>query len=121
MAAVKGQTLRNYMLGEIANLVSMIPALKSNTEHGAYGTVLAAMDDMMTQMRPVEDGPVLRITADQALYPQYNLEERLREWRRSPEVTRWLADQARAHLAEDRGTPNVRAHWRWLATFDPGA
>lgn len=94
-AADEGQSIQNYMLGEIANLVSMIPALKASTEPGAYDTVLAAMDDMLTQMRPGEDGPVLRITAD-------------------------LADQARAHLAEDRGTA-WWSHWRWLDTPDPGA
>jgi hypothetical protein len=71
--------------------------------------------DVLRRTRNME-GPFILFKAEDALYPQYDLPERLRtamyEWRD------WLAEQARLKLSESRPVkahPNVLAHWRKLA------
>lgn len=56
---------------------------------------------------------------EDALYPQYDLHERLQQMRWSDETVKWLGDCAEYALAAkdiDGGLvhPNVVDHWRWL-------
>jgi len=58
-------------------------------------------------------GPFMIINAEDALYPQYNLreklEEALRDWKP------WLKEEAKKLLAERDGCTAVREHWERLA------
>jgi hypothetical protein len=62
-------------------------------------------------------GPFGLYSMEDALYPQYDLHQRLRELRWSDETVRWLGDCAEYALAA-RGDGVVAArvadHWRWL-------
>lgn len=109
-----------YMLGELEYLLSQVEGKQESTHVTRYNELVDAPQQLYAALGPTE-GPFVMFTADDLLYPQYDLLTRFAKWRGSPEVVRWLADQARDRLATDHGTPEVRAHWRWLATFDPGA
>ena len=90
---------------------------------GAVGSEFAEIHEQIRDLFATVSaisGPFHVTTAENALYPQYDIVNKLIKWRASPEVVRWLADQARVHLSEDRGVPEVRSHWRRLATADPG-
>jgi hypothetical protein len=60
------------------------------------------------------DGPFMVVKLEDALYPQYDLEGRVRDFIR--EQRPWLAEQAAQKLAGDSGhaVDSVRAHWQAL-------
>jgi hypothetical protein len=60
-------------------------------------------------------GPFTVIDVSNALYPQYDLVGRLREY--IQESSGWLRDEARKRLDNDsaHASPNVIAHWKRLA------
>ena len=63
------------------------------------------------------DCPFMVIRIEDALYPRYNLPGRLAEF--IEENRGWLAEQAKAKLAENRefsAHPRVVEHWRKLAS-----
>lgn len=69
--------------------------------------------DILRRTRSL-DGPFMIIKAEDALYPQYDLMERLaktlEEWKP------WLAEEAEKKLAENTGAvPAVLEHWQRLA------
>lgn len=73
--------------------------------------------DIIRRTRMI-DGPFMLITADKALYPQYNLQETLAE--AMDDWAPWLKEQAEKKIAEagERAHPDVLAHWRALAATD---
>lgn len=59
-------------------------------------------------------GPFILLKADDVLYPQYNLRERLGE--ALEEWKPWLREEAKKKLSEtEHAHPNVIAHWKKLA------
>lgn len=60
-------------------------------------------------------GPFMVINGANALYPQYNLAEKLADFEAGMQP--WLVEQAAARLTEshEHVHPNVLAHWRKLA------
>jgi hypothetical protein len=79
------------------------------------------------------EGPFMVLDGENALYPQYDLEGRVREWLGSDETRTWLAEQARQKIAESEGQEPitlddgsvippvhgaVRKHWEKLAGFE---
>lgn len=74
--------------------------------------------DIVRRTRMI-DGPFMLITADKALYPQYDLQEMLAE--AMTDWGPWLKEQAEKKITEDgdRAHPNVLAHWRALASATP--
>jgi len=67
------------------------------------------------------DGPYMVLKAHDALYPQYDLLGRVREWLTSDEMRTWLADEADKKLSDHRSdaVPAVRDHWRRLSLERP--
>jgi hypothetical protein len=66
------------------------------------------------------EGPFIVLDASQALFPQYNLPQKLAEF--LEECKPWLSEQASKKLAEqpEHAHPNVIAHWQSLvATTEP--
>lgn len=65
------------------------------------------------------DGPFTVVTLDDALYPQYDLPGRVAGF--IDEQRPWLAEQARALLAQEHrhASSNVVAHWEKLAAHQP--
>lgn len=60
------------------------------------------------------DGPFGFVKAEDALYPQYDLPEKVRGWVEE-EWADWIKEKAEKNLAEDRAVPAVAAvieHWR---------
>lgn len=83
-------------------------------ELGTTGFQASCADlDIVRRTRHIK-GPFMLIDLEQALYPQYNLREKLDEF--LAEQRAWLADEARKRLAEnDRLVhPDVRRHWESL-------
>ena len=69
--------------------------------------------DILRRTRRLE-GPFMLIDGEKALYPQYDLPQKLAEF--LVDIKPWLAKQAAKKLAEAPGAhPNVYAHWRQLA------
>ena len=59
-------------------------------------------------------GPMMVISADKALYPQYNLEEDFRKFKNRS--MSWLREQAKKKLEENPdAAPRVIEHWKKLA------
>lgn len=69
--------------------------------------------DILRRTRHME-GPFMILKAEDLLYPQYDLREKVEEF--IDKNRDWCAEEARKKLAEG-GTahPNVRAHWESLA------
>jgi hypothetical protein len=69
--------------------------------------------DIIRRTRRIK-GPFILLKGEEMLYPQYNLEEKLREamdgWKD------WLSEQAEQKLSEDLGYvhPDVIEHWKAL-------
>lgn len=64
------------------------------------------------------DGPFMVVQAHDALYPQYDLQDRLSQW--LVELRPWLAEQAAAKLERHEATGGIAVdsvvdHWRKLA------
>jgi hypothetical protein len=69
--------------------------------------------DILRRTRSLK-GPFILLKAEDALYPQYNLHEKLSE--ALAEWQPWMKEQAKAKLAESgQAHPNVVKHWKWLA------
>ena len=69
--------------------------------------------DFIRRNRSIK-GPFILLKAEDALYPQYNLSERLDE--ALAEWQPWLADEAKKKLAaKEQAHPAVVAHWKKLA------
>lgn len=70
--------------------------------------------EFLRRSRDIE-GPFGIYTMSDALYPQYDLFERLEKMRRDPVTVKWLGDCAEYALAtKDSAAERVRDHWRWL-------
>lgn len=72
--------------------------------------------EFLRRSRRIE-GPWGIYTWHDALYPQYDVPGRIAALRYSPDIVRWLGDEAERLLAEkDDGfvSPQVQAHWRCL-------
>lgn len=114
-----------------------------NQEHG-YGTCVYAMSmaataafnyvasqlgvtgfqagcadmDAFRRMRGI-DGPFMMLQAENMLYPQYNLEGKLKEFMCSSDTQEWLKEEARLRLVDSEyAHPKVLAHWKKLAGED---
>lgn len=62
-------------------------------------------------------GPFGFVKAEDALYPQYNLPEKVRTWLEE-DWADWIREEAQKHLEDDRDLPvneAVLAHWHKLA------
>lgn len=59
------------------------------------------------------DGPFMLIKGEDALYPQYDLHEKLNE--AITEWKPWLSEQASKNLSNKSAHPDVIAHWKRLA------
>lgn len=71
--------------------------------------------DILRRTRRMERFIIL--DASNALYPQYNLQEKLTEY--LAELKPWLKEEAAKKLAENDGRdihPDVRRHWEGLAS-----
>lgn len=71
--------------------------------------------DILRRTRCME-GPFILLKGEDMLYPQYDLQGKLRE--AMEEWSDWAAEQAEKKIAdnsEDRVHPNVWAHWQKLA------
>lgn len=66
-------------------------------------------------------GPAMILDGNDALYPQYDIHGKVREWTERPAFRRWLADEARKELASkhEHAHPDVVAHWERLAAAVP--
>lgn len=65
--------------------------------------------DIVRRTRSLK-GPFMIIDANDLLYPQYDVREKLETFIK--ENKEWCATEARKHIAENpRAHPNVRAHW----------
>lgn len=83
---------------------------------GVTGLQASCADmDILRRTRRL-DGPFMFIKAEDALYPQYDIEGNVREF--IEKQADWLAEEARKKLADTsnvRAHPNVVAHWERLA------
>lgn len=70
--------------------------------------------DFLKRRRSIK-GPFILLKAEDAVYPQYDLPERLREF--LEESKPWIKAQAIENLAKDSryASPNVIEHWKELA------
>lgn len=87
---------------------------------GATGFQAGCADlDILRRTRHL-DCPFIIIKAEDELYPQYNIEEKLREAREK--WVPWCKEQAIKKLEEheaDSVHPNVWKHWEYLAASSP--
>lgn len=61
------------------------------------------------------NGPFIVLKAEDMLYPQYDLIDRLREFIESDEMARWLGEQAAERLQGSlHASESVREHWQKL-------
>lgn len=61
------------------------------------------------------EGGFIVLKAEDMLYPQYNLVERLHDWTDSDDMTRWLGDEAEKRLAlSENAAERVIEHWKTL-------
>jgi len=83
-------------------------------EIGSTGFQASCADlDFIRRSRGIK-GPFMILKAEDALYPQYNLPEKLAE--AMEEWKPWLKEQAAKNLTDKDGAhPNVIAHWKKLA------
>jgi hypothetical protein len=70
--------------------------------------------DLIRRTRSLE-GPFILLKGEDALYPQYDLTEKLAKW--LEEINPWLASEAGKRLAERDASPLVRQHWKTLAQY----
>ena len=69
------------------------------------------------------DGPFMLVNGDHALYPQYNIREKVESFLR--DIRPWLGEQARVKLAEQEtitighAHPDVVNHWKALDIQNP--
>jgi hypothetical protein len=71
--------------------------------------------DILRRTRSLK-GPWMILKAEDALYPQYDLREKLSGMLDSSETRQWLRDEARKKLIESpTAHPDVIAHWKRLA------
>lgn len=72
--------------------------------------------EFLRRSRRIE-GPWGVYTMEDALYPQYDLHQRLQDLRWSDDTVKWLGDCAEYALALRESNvvaPRVADHWRWL-------
>jgi hypothetical protein len=85
---------------------------------GITGFQASAADlDVIRRTRSIE-GSFILFKAEDLLYPQYDLEQKMRMW--AVDQSDWLAERAKLKLAEFEGKehqphPDVLAHWKKLA------
>lgn len=74
--------------------------------------------DFLSKNRGIKGGFIL-LKADDLLYPQYNLREKLEEFINSPDQRKWLKEQAEIKIKESNGNahPEVIRHWQNLASY----
>lgn len=72
--------------------------------------------DFIRRVRCIE-GPFILLKMGDALYPQYDLPGKLREWLDKDESREWMKEQSKKLIAGADGLvhPNVMAHWVKLA------
>lgn len=76
--------------------------------------------DVLRRTRSLK-GPFILLKAEDMLYPQYNLQQKLRD--AMNDWGEWAADEAKKKLAEDseHAHPDVVARWTMLAASAPNA
>ena len=87
-----------------------------STKLGVTGFQASCADlDFLKRTRHL-DGPFMIIKGEDMLYPQYNLQENLREAMES--WKEWAAKEAKKNLETSDGAhPSVVAHWKELASY----
>lgn len=111
---------RQHDYGTCVYAISMAATAAFNyvaSQLGVTGFQASCADmDILRRTRSL-NGPFMILDGSQALYPQYDLEGKVREWLRTDDFKKYLAEEARKKLAEtDGASPMVAAHWRRLAS-----
>lgn len=86
-------------------------------ELGATGFQASCADlDFLRRTRMMK-GPFIILKADELLYPQYNLEEKLAEFKEG--CQKWVKEQATLRLSENlEAHPKVKEHWEKLSKME---
>lgn len=114
---IRSLTERPHDYGTCVHAMSMAAAAAFyyvSRQLGVTGFQSSCADlDFLRRIRGMK-GPFILLKAEDALYPQYDLPEKLadalREWQP------WLAEQARAKLRDESlAHPSVVDHWKKLA------
>ena len=62
-------------------------------------------------------GPFIILDAENLLYPQYDLRQKLEEWLTSSDMRKWLNEEAKKKIAKSSNVhPDVMARWKELAS-----
>lgn len=120
---IESLTERDHDYGTCVYAMSMAATAAFNhvaSKLGVTGFQASCADlDVIRRTRMIK-GPFLLLKAEDMIYPQYDLEERLRESMESWKG--WLAEDAKRKLQEHPDGagvhPNVRAHWEKLAAHE---
>lgn len=114
---IESLTKREHDYGTCCYAMSLAATAAFNyvaSQLGVTGFQASCADlDIIRRTRNI-DGPFMLIRGEDMLYPQYNLQEKLREamegW------STWAAEQAREKLATSPdASERVIAHWKQLA------
>lgn len=119
-AYIEGLVNRQHDYGTCVYAMSMAATAAFNmvaSRLGATGFQASCADmDVLRRTRNMQ-GPFMVVDGAQALYPQYDLRNRLDEF--LSEAKPWLAKKARENLSSKTDVhPAVEAHWRELAAFE---
>lgn len=117
-AYIDGLVKRDHDYGTCVYAMSMAATAAFNyVAHklGVTGFQASCADmDILRRTRSLE-GPFMILDGQNALYPQYDLEGKVREWLGGDDFKEWISEQAKKKLAESDGaSPSVVAHWRSL-------
>lgn len=122
VAYIESLTDREHDYGTCVYAMSMAATAAFNyvaKSLGVTGFQAGCADiDAFRRMRGIE-GPFMVLQADNMLYPQYDLEGKLREFMRSSDTQEWLKGEAKLRLVDSEyAHPRVLAHWKKLAGED---
>jgi hypothetical protein len=115
-AYIDGLVKRQHDYGTCVYAMSMAATAAFNyVAHklGVTGFQASCADmDILRRTRSIE-GPFMILDGEKALYPQYDLEGKVREWLEGDDFKAWISEQAKKKLADANGaSPSVVAHWR---------
>lgn len=118
-AYIDGLVKQNHDYGTCVYAMSMAATAAFNyvaSKLGVTGFQASCADmDIIRRTRRI-DGPLMLLDGSQALYPQYDLIGKVREWMEDDDFQKWLSEEAKKKLAESGdASERVTAHWKRLA------
>lgn len=115
---IDGLAAQEHSYGTCVYAVSLAATAAFNYMSGKLGITgfqaSAADMDVLRRTRHI-DGSFIIFKAEDLIYPQYDLKDRMQKWMDDQAV--WLQEQAKLKLAGDveHVHPDVLAHWKKLA------